>query len=338
MSWLKNKYLVLIVHSVTWLCLFLYPFLFHYLSFHDSGAVLRIALFLFLLIGFFYLNTGLLIPKVLGRKKVLLYLGIILFAITIISSGAGYIQVLLNKDPLRREEIYARGVNTGIFAGTLTWIISSGIKLTGEWFRNQQQMRIIENEKLNAELNFLKSQVNPHFLFNALNNIYALQNKNSSDTGPAILKLSQLARYMLYETSSEFVALDKEISYLKNYIELQKLGLSEQLIVKFSVDGDPSIKKIKPMLLIPLVENVFKHGLSYVSRSDLSISLRVNSDSIELQTRNEISVKRIEAEKANGIGLINLRKRLELLYPGKHELTIKKEGTTFFTSLKLNLK
>lgn len=337
MFYINKKFLTPIVHSIIWLCLFFYPFLFHYIPFDDSRAVLRIAILLLLLMSFFYSNTLILIPKVLGKKKIVLYLLTVLSIIVIISFAVGYIQVFLNPDYEIKPQIFNRAFNTGIITAILTWVISSLIKVTTEWFRNQQMMRSAENEKLNAELNFLKSQVNPHFLFNALNNIYSLENKKSPDTGPAILKLSELIRYMLYETGSEYVQLEREIDYLKNYVELQKLGLSKDVTIDFILEGDFSNKKIKPMLLIPLIENVFKHGISYLNNLPVKISVKVSDAQIEVTTENPIIEAGSGSKQNAGIGLINLRKRLSLLYPDKHEFNISSDNEKFITCLKIIL-
>ncbi|MGZ3920886.1 MAG: sensor histidine kinase, partial [Bacteroidia bacterium] len=266
-----------------------------------------------------------------------LYFIIIIASIILISFAEGYMQILLNPGYEINPELYDRAFNTGIICSILTLVISSSIKVTNEWFRNQQLMKSAENEKLNAELNFLKSQVNPHFIFNALNNIYSLENKKSPDTGPAILKLSELMRYMLYETGAEFVSLEKEIEYLKNYIELQKLGLSKEIPVNFNIEGDFTNKKIRPMLLIPLVENVFKHGVSYLSNSELFILIKISGNQIEIITRNAFKDGLTRNQK-EGIGLANLTKRLDLLYFGNYKMDIVKENETFITHLRIILE
>jgi len=334
----NKKYITALVHTIIWLCLFFYPFIFHYTPIEDFRAVLRIALFLILLMAFFYSNTHILIPKILGRKKVILYLLIIVSIIIVIGFLAGYIQVFLNPEYAKKPAMYDRAFNTGIICSILTLVISSSIKVTTEWFRNQQLMKSAENEKLNAELNFLKSQVNPHFVFNALNNIYSLENKKSPDTGPAILKLSDLIRYMLYETRAEFVPLEREFDYLENYIELQKLGLSKEVDIKFKIEGDYADKKIRPMLLIPLVENIFKHGISYLHNTNLVILVKISGDRLEIITKNPVNENGSGINKNEGIGLTNLKKRLHLLYRDKHELNITNENGTFTAHLKLSLK
>ncbi len=332
-----KHWLTSVLHLLVWICLFFYPFLFHYLPIRDSWAVLRVASFLGMLAFLFYFNTCILIPMVLGKKRVVIYLLSSFAIVALVGIGMGHIQVQFNPAVVKEKEIFDRGVNTGIIAGLLSWIISSAIKVTTEWFKNQQMMRRIENEKLLSELSFLKSQVNPHFLFNALNNIYSLQHKNSPDTGSAILKLSELIRYMLYETAPDFVSLEKEINYIRNYIELQKLGLSPEVKVNFNVKGDVAGKNVRAMLFIPLVENIFKHGVSYIKNSELDISVEIGENYVELKTSNPIGGKMTNGENKSGIGLNNLRKRLDLLYSGKHEFNVTTDAQIFKTNLKLYL-
>jgi LytS/YehU family sensor histidine kinase len=285
----------------------------------------------------FYGNTVVLIPKLLSKKRVFYYLVSIAILITLISFVSGYLQVFLNPEYSKKPELYSIAFNTAIIVSILTWFISSAFKVTTEWLRNQQQMRIIENEKLITELNFLKSQVNPHFLFNALNNIYALEVRKSSYTGEAILKLSELIRYMLYETSPEQVPLESEVAYLKNYIDLQKLSMTEQIQVVFETKGDFNGRKIEPMLLIALVENVFKHGISYKGPCCLKITITLEKHSLILHTENPLFENKAN-NHSTGIGLSNLKKRLELLYLDRHSLKVENKDGIFVTDLNIQVR
>jgi two-component system LytT family sensor kinase len=336
MSKKRRCCVLFIIHLAIWGCLFLYPFLFHHIPFSDGHAVLRVFLFLLLLSGSFYANIHLLIPKLLGTKRLLFYF--ISIALLIGSTGyaCGYLQVFFNDDIHARPGLFYTSRNTGLIVSFLVWVISSLLKITGEWFRNDQLRKQSEHERIRSELSFLKTQVNPHFLFNALNNIYALNNKKSPHTGEAILKLSNLARYMLYEASAEFVPLRSEIDHLKSYIDLQKLGLDD-IAVNFSVKGDVDKKKIEPLLLIPLVENAFKHGISYETRDPIDITLEVNANELLFKVENYYSDSDVLKDKTNGIGLINLKRRLEALYPEKHTLKTGRQGNKFKAELKLRL-
>ncbi|HEY6160614.1 MAG TPA: histidine kinase [Bacteroidia bacterium] len=325
------------IHCGVWLCLFFYPFLFHYAAFTDFFSVLRIALFLGMILMFFYFNTCVLVPKFLGEKKWLLYFLSVALLVTIISMAAGYLEEVLNQDIVKMPQLFNASVNTGLITSFLAWVVSSVMKITEEWMRSQEQRRSIEHEKLQSELSFLRTQVNPHFLFNALNNIYSLQNRHSPLTGEAILKLSGLVRYMLYEASADTVPLEKEVEYLGNYVELQKFGLDE-IAVTFEVKGELGGRKIEPMLLVPLVENAFKHGISYVKRTPVIIRLTVMNDELDLYVENRVPEENSPRDKTNGIGLKNLSKRLDLLYRETHILKVGPVGDKYIAELKLKLK
>ncbi|NPA44351.1 MAG: histidine kinase, partial [Chlorobi bacterium] len=217
--------------------------------------------------------------------------------------------------------------------------ISTSIKVTQNWYENEKQKNIIKNEKLNSELSFLKSQVNPHFLFNTLNNIYSLANRKSEYTADAIMKLSHLMRYMLYDAKKNKVDLQNEINYLADYIELQKLRMPDKSKVIFNIEGNSENMQIEPMLLIPFVENAFKHGDIFSDNAKIDILLKIKNNELYFMVENNIDMKAVtEKDDVNGIGLDNLRKRLELLYPEKHKFIIKIEDDLFISSLKIKFK
>jgi len=227
-----------------------------------------------------------------------------------------------------------RVANTlGIF---VILLLSSSIRLTREWYKNEKQTHIMAKEKLTSELSFLKSQVNPHFLFNTLNGIYSLANKKSDKTAGAIVKLSELMRHMLYESEKEFISLEKEIEYLKNYIDLQKLRLSKEAKINFNIHGDTNNKKIEPMLLIPFIENAFKHGVD-ANGADIIIELSISENNLHFRVNNRISESK-EKDDNKGIGLSNIIKQLNHLYPGNHTLNIEEKNGYFLIELILNLK
>ena len=193
------------------------------------------------------------------------------------------------------------------------------------------------NEKLHSELRFLKSQTNPHFLFNTLNNIYALSRKNKPETSIAILKLSDILRYMLYECSQDYVSISSEIKIIKDYIELEKLRYTSRLTVKESYEIDNEHKMISPLLLLPLVENAFKHGVSNTRRKSMvDISLTLHNEILNFRVNNSADNEEMEKENS-GIGMNNIRRQLELIYPHKHELSTVHENDHFSAHLKIQL-
>jgi hypothetical protein len=206
-----------------------------------------------------------------------------------------------------------------------------------------QERREHSNRSLRnlAELELLKAQIHPHFLFNTLNNLFAHTLKKSPDSGKIVLKLSDLLRFMVYESRQEEILLEKEIQLLTDYIELEKLRYGRELDISLNFTGDIEGKKIRPLLLLPLIENSFKHGTSQqLDQKWISFNLHVAGDQLELtlsNSRDEDSPRQYIPGKNKGIGIVNVRRRLELLYPGVHEFKIISEKDRFSVYLRLTL-
>jgi two-component system LytT family sensor kinase len=215
------------------------------------------------------------------------------------------------------------------------------IKILQQWFRQEQQQQKTAQEKLNAELNFLKAQVHPHFLFNTLNNLYALT-LQASPTAPAVvLKLSELMSYMLYDSRSDLTSLQQEIRHIKNYIELEQLRYGNRLDVSLNVSGETGQVSIAPLLLIPFVENAFKHGISEETGNVwVTIDIKVKHDWLSVKVENSynepLPPTSGDGDK-NGIGLQNVTRRLNLMYEYNHELVINKEPGRYSVDLKIKL-
>ena len=205
------------------------------------------------------------------------------------------------------------------------------LKIRDRWIR-------AEEEKLSAELAYLKTQINPHFLFNTLNSIYAMALGKSEQTAAAIVRLSSMMRYVLTDAGREKVSLKQEIAYLIDYIELQKTRFEGTLRVDLSVHGDPADKRLVPLLLIPFVENAFKHGVGAVDRPQIEMRLAVREGRMRFEVRNSFDESfSAGQEEHTGLGLNNVRTRLELLYPKNHHLDIRKEDNWFHIVLTLKL-
>lgn len=208
---------------------------------------------------------------------------------------------------------------------------------------NNARLQLIKEREtihLRTELNFLRSQINPHFLFNVLNNLTSLARKRSDQVEPAIINLSQLMRYMLYESDGDTVSLHKEVAYLKSYIELQLLRFGTEVTVKTDLEGDHSNLSIGPMLLISLVENAFKHGTDTIGHTTIFITLKVQpgTKKVHFKVVNDVLPGARDPDNgAAGIGLKNMKRRLDLLYPGKHRLTINNTGLLFSAGLDIDL-
>ncbi|RYU97137.1 sensor histidine kinase [Emticicia agri] len=209
------------------------------------------------------------------------------------------------------------------------------LKMIEDFFANEKEKTALLTEKLNAENAFLKNQLNPHFLFNTLNNIYSLALNQSSKTPEAIMKLSELMRYMLYESNQEKVSLYTELTYLNNFIELQKIRYSGQTYVDFEVIGDVSSQRIAPLMLIPFVENAFKHGNVQDINHPLSIQLLLNQNNLIFTVKNQLTNQ--NKDRYGGVGLENIKKRLNLIYPKNHHLEIQNDGNKYSSELNLIL-
>jgi two-component system LytT family sensor kinase len=206
------------------------------------------------------------------------------------------------------------------------------------WFETQKLKSALLVEKQSSELALLRSQINPHFLFNTLNNIYSLVYKKSDDAPEAVMKMSAIMRYMFYDATTDIVMLEKEIEYLKSFIELEKLRLRHKDFVELNISGNVEGRTIAPMLLIPFVENAFKHGSKNVTSPGIRINLSVMPQEIIFNVSNHIR-KSNSAPKdlLGGIGLNNIRRRLNLLYPGKHKLEISSSEDLFNVQLILSI-
>lgn len=222
-----------------------------------------------------------------------------------------------------------------IFRGLPVIAVSGVVWGAEQAYYKEQENRQLRDEKVKAELAFLKTQINPHFLFNTLNYMYSLAYPVSEKLGNAVIRLSQLMRYMLAETGDHTVPLQKEVEYINNYIEVYRMLFEGQLYIDYTITGDVEKKAVAPLLLIPFFENAFKHGIVNDSSKPVTARLRVNEKGIDFMLKNAIN--KYQKDHSSGIGLANVKRRLELLYPGKHSLVITDNGTDYETKLSITL-
>ena len=213
------------------------------------------------------------------------------------------------------------------------------LKFAQDWFDLESKKKELENERLTAELRFLKAQINPHFLFNTLNNLYYLAMINSPNTTEVIEKLSQMMRYMLYDSNHPKVSLSKEIEYMKNYISLEKLRLDNQVPINFEIIGNPNEVQIVPLIFITFLENAFKHGVSNNSTNAyVNILIDIEGKSCTYCVENSKLPKNMEnTNEKSGIGLQNVNRRLDLSYPNNYNLIVNEDESDYKIVLKLNL-
>lgn len=236
------------------------------------------------------------------------------------------------KPPARQFHIYNYLITSFLVSG-----FAMGLRVMGKLSKNEAERKDLEKAKLNSELALLKSQISPHFFFNTMNNIYSLISLNQNDAGEAVLKLSHMMRYLLYESESDYISLEKEISFMRNYFDLMKLRINEKVTVNVSFPEETQNIQVSPLLFIPFIENAFKHGISYREKSFIDIVLQVEEDKINFMCRNSKVLSGKPVEKHSGIGLENARKRLSLLYPGKHQLEIDENDESFQVLLTIQI-
>ena len=228
--------------------------------------------------------------------------------------------------------------NRQILTNVSVVVVAFAYRLLLLWFQQEKLRKELENQKLKAELSFLKLQVNPHFLFNALNNIYSLSvMEKSTKTGQSVMKLSELMRYVLYEKedAQNRVSLDKEIRHINSYIDLEKLRHPGDVYINFSIEGEINGKRIVPLLLFPLIENACKHGILSDAQKPVDINLKVTDHQLNFSIENTINS--YQKDDVGGIGLPNVHKRLDLLYGKKYTLDVSKAADRFIVNLQLPL-
>ncbi|WKN42819.1 sensor histidine kinase [Tunicatimonas pelagia] len=300
--------------------------------------VLRIFLVMLILIGFYYTNTEVLIPQLLARKKVYVYIAAVLACIVTVNFWDLWVQRTLNAEFYYEHDWYERAViQRATLLSMLVLAVSGGLKMTQEWFRTEKQKNNMEQAKIASELALLKSQINPHSLFNNLNSIYSLAVRKSEDAPKAIVKLSEMMRYILYDSSAEQISLEQEIDHLHNFLDLQRLRIHREAHLSFETSGGWQGKMIAPMLLEPFVENAFKHGNIHQAGAEINILLKVEKEQLWFRVKNTMNNQMQQKDVYSGIGLVNIRKRLNLLYSNRHKLHVEPQEEVFITELNLQL-
>jgi LytS/YehU family sensor histidine kinase len=275
-----------------------------------------------------YLVLYLFFPKLLIPKKYLWFAVVALVSLVLITLLHYFINMLIFPE-MRNEGFVLRFWFSSLIITGYTTALALGIKLLKYWNYRERYIQELSNARLEAELKFLKAQIHPHFLFNTMNNLYTLSLKQSKKVPEIIEKLSDLLRYMAYEVSHPRVALADEIEQLKNYMALEKLRYGDKLELSFTVNGKIDEVKIAPLLLLPFVENSFKHGVSgKLGSSWITISLLIDQDRLHFKVENSQPTGiNDEAGYTKGIGLKNVKRRLELIYKDQYDLRIVNEDT-----------
>lgn len=330
-----------VYHALFWIVLLVIMVALGYENVHDLSFVVGNELVsLVFHIAVVYFNLFYLIPRYLA-KNVLLYLSLLLLTCMVVTpirmlvlylkfSGMPYYQ-----DQLVREQ------GMLLLGSFLVGLLSTVFRVITDWWRYQREKQKLMTQTIQTELRFLKSQINPHFLFNTLNNLYALTLKKSDKAPEIVLKLSEIMRYMLYECNERRVLLSKEIQYIYNYLDLERLRQPTNADIRFTTEGKISDQMVAPLIFVPFLENSFKHGLNLHTQGGgyVRLHLAVHRDDLEFFIENSKAerIPRQEHPKSGGIGLANVRQRLELLYPGSYNLIVEDEPHRYAVTLQLQL-
>lgn len=290
-----------------------------------------------LLAIFFYINYYYFIPQFYFTKKITLYVLLIIVAYAFLVAIPNLIfphpmHFHTNHRPMMPpHNDFLRGVNGGSFFLFLL-ILSLSFLL-----RINNQLLALNHEKLKAEVSYLKAQINPHFLFNTLNSIYALTLEKSDAAPDAVIRLSNMMRYVVTESTNDFVPLGKEINYINDYIDMQLLRISELSNFEYTVTGNPKGKQIAPLVVIPFIENAFKYGVNAEEDWRISISIDIAEHDLVLNVKNRKVKISFPEDHITEQGIENTRKRLEYVYPGKHQLEFTDLPDSFEVDLKITL-
>lgn len=336
--------MVVWLHVVAWALLFSLPFLLRSYDEHrpppgkgaHSSPELHYIISNLFWIGFFYLNAQLLIPRLVYKRRFWFY-GAALLSIYSIWLVVGRFIFYLLRNP---ETFHWKShILITFFMFLFFFACSTAYRTFRDKIISDQVAQEKENQNLKTELSLLRSQVSPHFMFNVLNNMVALARKKSDLLEPSLIKLSSLMRYMLYESDEEKVYLEREIEYLQSYIDLQQQRFGKNVKVNVNMDiADPHYQ-IEPMLLIPFVENAFKHGTGLIEDAVIDIRLQAEKGLLRFCVGNKYDGSATDLkDKTSGIGLPNVQRRLNLLYGNKHQLLIAKKDNWFEVNLEIRME
>lgn len=282
----------------------------------------------------FYINSEVLFPKIYKKKPIRYFLSLAA-VILVLLWGRYFVRITFVGSDINKSLFYVNAFIQYLYV----FGISASYCFFSDYQRQQEIQRENENERLKSELSFLRSQISPHFMFNLMNSLVSLNRKKSNLVEPVLLKMADLLRYMLYEKDDKRISLENEIKYLSNYIDLQKVRFGDYVKIDFDVNSTDTNKSIEPMLLIPFVENAFKHGVGLLEEPFIKVELQATNSELRFKVTNKFSSDKKEVKDgASGIGLNNVKRRLELLYPKQYLLNVNESENLYTTDLKLNFK
>ena len=345
---MKSQALKILAHSLVWLVLFFLPYI---LSFGNGGEVKIMWPLVFMTligVGLFYLNSLLLIPELLYKKKKLSYFIFGFVVLIICAFGFDLLEKLLFDYPempkpkmpdfprMQDPAEMPSPPKNSIIPFLLFFLLGAGYRFYLDKIESKKLMEERIKKDLENEVIFLKGQINPHFLLNMLNNVVALNRTNPKEVEPVLIKLSELMHYSLYLSDQLEVEIKEEAEYIKNYIELQKIRLSEDVKLDYNIDIEGvGHYRIVPLILLPFIENAFKHGIGFVKNPFVSVTVLMLEGELILKVKNSLSKNAKGDVTKGGVGLSNVKRRLELAYPNHHSLDIKVSENEYFVELKV---
>lgn len=324
---IRQKSFEIFIHAISWLLIFIFPL---FLSEHDGninwGQYYKHIVVTTVYCILFYANYFCLIPRIWFNNQILKFIIINIILIFLLLNGIQLIQELFfaHKNPVRRPHMPPPPILLFYLFKSLPMIfvvaLCMVIRISQQWHKMRDKLIETEREKTEAELTNLKNQLNPHFILNTLNNIYALINFNGAKAQEAVQELSKLLRYMLYENQTPYVSLKKELDFIYNYVSLMKIRVTKTVNISVHLNEGPTDIQISPLIFISLIENAFKHGISPTQNSYISISIQGYPDGkVCCEIMNSNFPKTISDKSGSGIGLEQVYRRLELIYPHRYE-------------------
>jgi len=340
----KISYKEFTVHILVWLCISIFPLLNAYIDLGEVPSELYLRQVIRPIL--FYANYLFFVPYLLLRRKLFLYVIVsIVFLILcnylsqeLIANTIGErFRANMPEHPNRPGRLIGIRHAIPVVFSLTVYLLGGIFGLVVDFYKKESESKELENQHKEIKLQFLRNQLNPHFLFNSLNSIYSLVRSKSNDAPEAVITLSELMRYMLYEAGDKQVLLEKEINYIKNYIALQRLRLKNSEAVKLNIKGETRNLKIYPLLLISFIENAFKYGTDYEGNTHIDIKIKVLDNKLIFNVENIIGLYRRD-EKNSGVGLKNIKNQLNHLYHKNHELIIEENKANYKVYLTINLK
>lgn len=340
-QWYTKKWATISLHVLCWALFFSFPFLLRPVMDHETRHATTISnrfYYVFIInnlfrVALFYANAYIFIPRLIYKRKSLQYAIALILSLLILAVCDRLFFTLFVPDV--KYVVWNFFVfNLPVFVFIV--ITSAAFRLIRDRVEENQRNKEREAENLKSELSFLRSQISPHFMFNVINNIVALARKKSDLVEPSLIKLSSLMRYFLYESNAEKVPLDKEVEYLESYISLQQQRFGKNVSIHLEASNIDGNYEIEPMLLIPFVENAFKHGALYKGSTIIKLNAKEGQLHFSLSNPYDEMSNEIKDE-TSGIGLVNVQRRLNLLYNKRHSLSIEKNDGQFLVSLELKL-